>query len=112
MEWKTAGNMLYGLPEETVDKIRSVFCKYGEIEEAILYGSRAKGSAGKGSDIDLTVKGKNLNLHLLNQISLDLDDLLLPYHIDLAIYDRIEDAGLIDHIRRVGKVFYWKGEIG
>ena len=98
--------MLFGMPEETVDNIRTVFSKYGEIEEAVLYGSRAKGTEAKGSDIDLTLKGCSLDLHLLNRISLDLDDLSLPYHIDLSIYDRIENMDLIEQIKRVGKVFY------
>ena len=74
-----------------------------------MYGSRAKGNYKPGSDIDLTLKGKELNLKLLNKISLELDDLLLPYTFDLSIYHHIKQPDLIDHIVRVGKVFY-KGE--
>ncbi|WP_197904747.1 nucleotidyltransferase domain-containing protein [Desulfosarcina alkanivorans] len=51
-----------------------------------MYGSRAKGNFKPGSDIDLTLKVNRLNLHLLNKISLELDDLLLPYTVDLSIY--------------------------
>jgi len=43
---------------------------------------------------------------LKNKISLDLDDLLLPYKIDLSIYDQITDSDLIDHISRVKIIFY------
>lgn len=100
--------MAYGLPKEAVKKIRSVFSGYSRIEEAILYGSRAKETAGKGSDIDLVLKGKDLDLHLLNQICLELDDLLLPYRIDLSLFSSIENPDLIDHINRVGKIFYKK----
>lgn len=47
----------FGLNQETISKIQSVFYQFPEIEEAILYGSRAKGNYKEGSDIDLTLKG-------------------------------------------------------
>ena len=78
------------------------------MEEVILYGSRAKGTFSNGSDIDLVLKGKGLSQALLNKIRWELDDLLLPYTIDVAIYDRIDNPELIDHISRVGVVFYRK----
>lgn len=98
--------MDYGLPKEAVEQIRSVFSGYSRIEEAILYGSRAKETARKGSDIDLVLKGRDLDLRMLNQICLELDELLLPYRIDLSLFSSIENSDLIDHINRVGKIFY------
>jgi len=100
--------MLYGLKNQTIEKINQIFARYQEVENVILYGSRAKGNHKKGSDIDLTLIGENLNLQLLNKISLDLDDLLLPHKIDLSIYDQISNSDLIDHILRVKKIFYKK----
>jgi len=100
--------MQYGLAEECIEKIHGVFERYEEIDEAVLYGSRAKGNFKSGSDIDLTLKGKGLNLTLLNKISLELDDLMLPYIFDLSLYHQIKHKDLIDHIQRVGKVFYAK----
>lgn len=101
-------NMRYGLKEETLKKINSIFARYEEVEEVVLYGSRAKGNYKPGSDVDLALKGKKLNLKLLNKISLDLDDLLLPYTFDFSIYYHIADPDLIEHIERVGKIFYKK----
>jgi predicted nucleotidyltransferase len=100
--------MLYGLKNQVIEKINQIFARYRQVEKVILYGSRAKGNNKKGSDIDLTLIGENLNLKLLNKISLDLDDLLLPYKIDLSIYDQISNSDLIDHILRVKKIFYKK----
>jgi len=100
--------MLYGLPQKTIQKTNGVFSEYIEIDEAILYGSRAKGNHTSGSDIDLTLKGKKLSLFLLNAICNDLDDLLLPYTFDLSIYDHISNPDLIEHIKRVGLSFYKK----
>ncbi len=96
----------FGLSLETIEKINRIFQKVEEVNEAVLYGSRAKGNFKPGSDIDLVLKGKNLDLHLLNKISLALDDLLLPYTFDLSIYHQITNPDLIDHIIRAGKTFF------
>ena len=97
---------MYGLKDTHIHKIQSVFAQYGNIEKAILYGSRAKGNYRTGSDIDLTLVGENLDLATLFKIENELDDLLLPYKIDLSIYHKIENKDLTDHIIRVGVVFY------
>jgi predicted nucleotidyltransferase len=100
--------MKYGLDEQTIEHIRTVLRNYPEAEKAVIYGSRAKGNFKRGSDIDLTLYGKGLTLTILHKIEDDLDDLLLPYKIDLSIYDQISDHDVIDHIRRVGIAFYEK----
>ena len=81
------------------------------MEQAILYGSRAKGNYRSGSDIDLTLHGgADLTLNVIYKILNDLDELLLPYTIHLSIFDDISDQDVIAHIQRVGVVFYKKGE--
>ncbi len=95
-----------GLSQETIDKIRGVFQKYPKIEQVILYGSRAKGNYQNGSDIDLTVVGDNLDSSQLMKIENELDDLLLPYTIDLCLFGEIQNSALIEHIERVGTDFY------
>ena len=100
--------MQFGLNEEVIRRIVEVFSSYEEIEAAVLYGSRAKGNFKPGSDIDLALKGPRLNLKLLNKISIDLDDLLLPYTFDLSLYHQISNPDLIEHIKRVEKYFYKK----
>lgn len=103
-------NTQYGLSKETINKINGVFSSFKEVEEAILYGSRAKGNFKPGSDVDLTLKGEKLKLKILNQISLELDDLLLPYSFDISIFHQISNPDLIEHIERVGLIFYKKEE--
>ncbi len=98
-----------GLQAHQREAIRSVFRQYPEIKKALLYGSRALGRHREASDIDITLIG-NINLPTLNRISLALDDLLLPYEIDLSVFNLIENPDLIDHIKRVGRVFYQKIE--
>ncbi len=101
----------FGLKESVIRKIRAVFAVYPQVEKAVLYGSRAKGNFKNGSDIDLTLcGGKDLTLNVLYKVSNDLDDLLLPYTIDLSIFNQIGDTDVVDHIRRVGIIFYEKDE--
>ncbi len=100
--------MAFGLKEEMIERIRGVFKNHPEVHIAILYGSRTKGEFRDSSDIDLTLKGDQLSGSILTRVSLELDDLLLPYLIDLSIYSHINNGELIEHIERVGKVFYIK----
>ena len=86
--------------------MQAVFARYPQVEQAILYGSRAKGTFRNGSDIDLTLKGDALTHRELGKIDMELDDLLLPYKIDLSLFRQIDNPNLIEHIERVGVVFY------
>lgn len=98
--------MIYGLKETVVKKIQQIFSGYPDVHNAILYGSRAMGNHKPGSDIDLTLEGAALTLKQLNAIANELDDLLLPYELDLSIYHQIDNPDLLEHIKRVGVVFY------
>lgn len=98
--------MLFGLHEKTIQAIQGVLAGYPQVEHAILYGSRAKGNYHTGSDIDLNLVGSALTLSVLFSIENELDDLLLPYKIDLSIGHTIENPDVLSHISRVGKVFY------
>ena len=96
--------MNYGLPDTTVEKINAVFKSFPEVEQAVLYGSRAKGNYKPGSDIDLTLHGSALTTFLFNEIVSKLDDLLLPYKIDLSIFAALKHSELEAHVKRVGIV--------
>ncbi len=98
--------MNHGLSAATVAKIHGVLSQHPEVEQAILYGSRAKGNYKNGSDIDLTLVGTGLGYDDLLKIMGELDDLLLPYTIDLSILHKIDHEGLREHIQRVGQEFY------
>jgi predicted nucleotidyltransferase len=100
--------MKYGLKDKTIGSIVRVLASFPEIEEAILYGSRAMNSFKPGSDIDITLKGDQLDTILLNKINLALDELYLPNKIDLSIYHYIDHPDLLDHILRIGKLIYRK----
>lgn len=98
--------MNHGLPERVVGQIQGVLGRYPAVEQAILYGSRAKGTFRTGSDIDLTLVGEGLDWAALGRIEQELDDLLLPWEVDLSLFESLSHPELIDHIRRVGRVMY------
>ena len=100
--------MKHGLPNETVERISAVLARFPEVDKAVLYGSRAKGTCKPGSDIDLSLSGDQLDGRILARIADQLDDLLLPYKIDLSIFGNISQRALIEHIQRVGVAFYEK----
>ncbi|MBL7774612.1 MAG: nucleotidyltransferase domain-containing protein [Saprospiraceae bacterium] len=99
---------MFGLKEHDIAAINRCFRKYPAIEQVVLYGSRAKGNYKKGSDIDLTLVGDTLTFDQLLQLEIELDDLLLPYKIDLSLRHLIDNPALLEHIQRVGKIFYQK----
>jgi uncharacterized protein len=98
---------MFGLQQKDIDAIKRCFAQYPEIEQVLLYGSRAMGNYRKGSDIDLTIKG-NLDHRNLLKLEAELDDLLLPYKIDLSLYHKINNPDLTEHIQQVGLQFYEK----
>lgn len=76
--------------------------KSPNIQDAILFGSRAKGTFSPGSDIDIALKGKDIVLNDVLDLKTALEELNLPYKFDLVIYDRITEEALKEHITRVG----------
>ena len=98
--------MKFGLEQKAIERIAAVFASYPQIKKVILYGSRAMGNYKKGSDIDLSLVAEELDPNLANAVALELDDLMLPYSIDLSIFSKIQNPDLRDHIKRRGIVFY------
>jgi predicted nucleotidyltransferase len=96
----------YGIPESDLNALLSELKKNTEINEIILFGSRAKGIFRNGSDIDIALKGRNLKLNDILEAMSGIDKLLLPYKLDLVIYTRIKEPALIEHINRVGVILF------
>ncbi len=104
----SASKTTFGLKGDVIQRMCGVFQQHEQIEKVIIYGSRAVGHQRNASDIDLTLLGDKLGLSDLSAVFHELDDLLLPYKIDLSILDHIKNEGLLDHIREEGQVFYMK----
>ena len=98
--------MQFGLEETAIDEIRNILKKFSEIRLVLIYGSRAKGNYKPGSDIDLTIKNSPIDFQRMNQLRSELDDLNTPYSFDISIFEELNSSDLIEHINRVGVVFY------
>lgn len=98
--------MRFGLGEHIIKQINTIFSQHPEIEQALIYGSRAKGNYKTGSDIDLCLFGNTLNQKHLTKINQQLDDSTIPYQIDLSIHHTIDNPKFLDHITRIGQKFY------
>lgn len=96
----------FGLNETQQQVIKNILARYPEVEQAIIYGSRAKGSFREGSDIDLTLKGEFITQTILGNIWNDLEDSYSPYLFDLSIYQHLTNQQLIESIDRTGEIFY------
>lgn len=93
---------MFGLSDIEIQKLMDVFRRNTQVEGVVLYGSRAKGTYKPFSDVDLTLEGKALTRHHLNDLQLQIDDLLLPYQFDVSLFSKLKNESLIDHIQRRG----------
>jgi len=96
---------MYGLTEKELNILKEIFLKYKGIEKVLVYGSRAKGTYKRGSDIDLVLIGSN---NLKEKIFYIYDELEenLPYFIDISLYNSIQNKKLKEHIDRFGKIIF------
>jgi len=101
-----ADTLAIGLPDAALTAIRQVLVSHPEVEAAIVYGSRALGRHRPASDIDLTLIGPAISAASLARIDADLDDLLLPWMIDLSCLASIHHPALLAHIERAGVELY------
>lgn len=101
----------FGLKETTLDAIVAVLQEFSGVEKAIIYGSRAMENYKYNSDIDLTLIGSGLGLTELFRIENELDDLLLPYQIDLSLFHQIDNPDLINHIQEHGKLLFERSAV-
>jgi uncharacterized protein len=99
--------MKYGLLQGDIDEILHALGRFPQIDEAIVFGSRAKGNYKPGSDVDIAIKGKAIDHSCVGGLSFYLnEETSLPYYFDIVHYEEITEQELTRHIDRVGKVFY------
>ena len=95
-----------GIPAKYIDQLRGVFAGHPQIHTVSLYGSRAMGTFRPGSDIDLCINADEIEWSEFLAIEREIDDLMLPWKLDLSLWHQIENDALKQHIERVGVEFY------
>jgi predicted nucleotidyltransferase len=96
---------MFDLPEATLKLIRAYFEKQTDVTRVVIYGSRAMGTAEKGSDIDLAL-WTTADSDISARIKDDLENLSSPYFFDVADYTHLSHVHLKQHIDKVGKELY------
>ncbi len=100
---------LFGLKKGDLENIIAILQNERNLEEALIFDSRAKGCYKNGSDVDIALKGKHLDHEsvLMNSYLLN-EETLMPYQFDVLNYNTISNKDLTDHIDRSGILFYKK----
>jgi len=100
----------FGLSSKTIEKLQRVLAHHASVKQAWLFGSRAWGNFQAGSDIDLALEGQAITHAEQLQIMNEIDDLLLPYQVDLLLMKKISNPELSKRIKQDGKMIYQRAE--
>jgi len=93
-----------GLTKNDIKRITTALTQFPEIEDAVIFGSRAQGTHKKESDVDLAIKGRTVTAETIKRLNFLLNEgLPLPYLVDVVHYESLENQPLIEHIDSVGK---------
>ncbi len=97
----------FGLLKSDKEEIVTVLKDFPEVEEALIFGSRALGNYKPSSDVDLVLKGKVEKVRLTIKSMLN-EETLLPYNFDVLDYSFISNNELKNHIDSFGISIYKK----
>ena len=98
--------MIPGIPQANSQQLLELIRSHPHVQKVVLYGSRALGRQRAGSDVDLCLVAPSMALGELLELGAALDDLLLPWQIDLQLRHLIAHEGLVAHIERAGQLLW------
>jgi predicted nucleotidyltransferase len=102
---------MLGLRPSDTAEILQILASSPHVERAIVFGSRAKGTQKRGSDVDIALSGKSLTSSDVHQVSDALNfETRTPYFFDVLDIAAITNQALAEHIRRVGVVIYQRSK--
>lgn len=94
--------MTDGLTEKAREAISGVLDQHPKLERVILFGSRAMGTFTPTSDIDLALYGE-LTLRDQARIADQMQQLSIPYKVDLVRMKTVTSPELLEHVAQHGK---------
>jgi predicted nucleotidyltransferase len=98
--------MIPGIPQADSQRLLELIRSHPHVQQVVLYGSQALGRQRAGSDIDICLVGPSMALGELLELGAALDDLLLPWPIDLQLRHLIAHEGLLSHLDRAGQLLW------
>jgi uncharacterized protein len=96
-----------GIPEAAQQRLIQLLAAEPQLEAVWLFGSRAMGRHQQSSDIDLCLEAPELSHHDRLRLMAAIDDLLLPWSVDLALRHELPED-LEQHVQRVGQCIWRK----
>ena len=94
-----------GVPERSSLQLLGLFEQHASVQQVWLFGSRAMGRHHNGSDLDLCLVGETISHPDRLQLMQAIDELLLPWQVDLALRHELPDE-LLEHLQRVGRCLW------
>lgn len=99
----------FGVDKSIIEDIVNIIKKYKEITRAVIFGSRARGDYKKASDIDIALFGDNLTNTINTKIFFEIDELYMPYKVDLINFNTLGKENKIrENILKEGVEIYAK----
>jgi predicted nucleotidyltransferase len=99
----------FGIDESIIEDIVNIIRKYKEVTRAVIFGSRARGDYKKASDIDIALFGDNLTNTINTKIFFEIDELYMPYKVDLINFNTLGKENRIrENILKEGVEIYAK----
>ena len=95
--------MKFGLKERYYDELKALYFLFPNIDEIIIFGSRARGDYREYSDIDIAIKGELTKLEIA-LIREHLEESKIPYVTDVVEYSKIVDKKFKEEIDKEGEI--------
>ncbi|MDZ7858615.1 nucleotidyltransferase domain-containing protein [Sphaerotilus sp.] len=95
--------MTFGIAQRHLDALRQVFARHATVDQVLVFGSRARGTARPGSDIDLAVMAPRMDDAEFTTLWNEIDALPILFKIDLLHWDRITNPALKQNAAREGR---------
>lgn len=94
-------NKVGGLSEKEISVITTAVRP--DAERVVLFGSRARGTHRRGSDIDLAVFGSKITPQSVSRMKYILEEeTYLPYHFDVVDGEHLSNESLREKITQEG----------
>jgi predicted nucleotidyltransferase len=98
---------MFGLLDRDVQYINEAISKFETIEKVVIFGSRAMGNYKKGSDVDISIFGKQVTREDIFKLDDYLNEIYpLPYFFDIHHYENISNDKLKKHIDDEGEIVF------
>jgi predicted nucleotidyltransferase len=94
------------LDQRDLDILQRVLRAFPCVREARIFGSRANGTAGRASDIDLAIDAPDATIDHWLEIKEAIQSAPIIYEFDIIRMDCLNNPSLIEKIDRQGVTIY------